>query len=392
MRISVEDRQEITRREITDQGFLKAPAVFARTGIQEYFGSELNMTGADATKIFKLYRPAEEVFKPASIQSFDQKPVTIEHPKGGVNAANWKTHAVGMTNNPQQTGDVMSGELIVNDADAVKTVALGKKWLSNGYSFRLDVTPGKTSTGDSYDAIMRDIVGDHVAIVSNPRGGDVCRIADTKGKTKMENTRIVIVDGIPVEVTDASAAVIDKLQKVVADNAAKLATVVQIGDAKISVSDAVSLQTAVSALVKANDELKAKVTTPEQFAAAVAARVATVADAVKFVPAIVCDGKDDVTIQREVIKEVTAKDEQAKSVVDSILAGKTVEVADAVVVGIAYRAMSAIASKAETKTVADTRIADAFTGKVKVGDAAAPLSGRSLFIAQMQPGYKAAKQ
>lgn len=391
MRISVEDRQEITRREITDQGFLKAPAVFARTGIQEYLGSELQMTGDNARKVFKLYRSADEVFKPESIRSFDQKPVTIEHPKGGVNAKNWKQHAVGMSNNPQQVGDVMQGEVIVNDSDAVKIVGMGKKWISNGYTFRLDMTPGKTSTGDSYDGSMLDIVGDHIAIVSNPRGGDVCRIADTEGKTKMENTRFMTVDGIPVEVTDASAAVIEKQQKQIAADAAKLAAVVTIGDAKLSVSDAVALQTAVTALIKANDELKAKVTTPEQFNAAVAARVATVADATKLVPTIVCDGKDDVTIQREVVKEVTAKNEQAKSVVDSILSGVTVEAADAVVVGIAYRAMAAIAGKAETKTVADHRIGDALIGKAKVGDASTVVSGRAAMVATLL-GVRTAKQ
>src|SRR5688572_26050918 len=66
------DRAKPKRWEKLKSGFLRAPAYLTRVGVFEY---EL----PDGTKRAE-YRPAEEVFHPDSLASFEMLPVVVEHP------------------------------------------------------------------------------------------------------------------------------------------------------------------------------------------------------------------------------------------------------------------------------------------------------------------------
>lgn len=179
-------------RETTPQGFLRAPAKIARTGVQPYSSRELGLDGGD--KILKLFRPPEEVAK--SARSFESVPMADEHPPGDITADNWKLLAVGDVRDVSMDGDFLAACVIVRDADAISIVRDGKAELSCGYSFNLDMTPGVTPAGEPYDAIQRDIEGNHVAIVDRGRAGSRVRIADrNRGDQDMPKThRIAVAD------------------------------------------------------------------------------------------------------------------------------------------------------------------------------------------------------
>src|SRR4051812_27104347 len=89
----------------TADGYLAAFAKVARTGIQEYRGSEL---GRPDLGVVRVYRPPEEVFSADALHSFAHRPVTLRHPSQPVSSKNWRKHAGG------QTGDevVRDGEYI----------------------------------------------------------------------------------------------------------------------------------------------------------------------------------------------------------------------------------------------------------------------------------------
>jgi len=179
----VTDTITVSSRKITDHGFLEAPAILARTGVQQYTRRELGITDGDPTSIIRLYRPADEVFNPESMSSFEANPITLNHPKGNrVAADNWRNVAVGDVHGVHQSPDGMAGRVVIRDARAVKAVQQdGKTALSNGYTFTLDPTPGTTEDGQVYDGIQRNIRGNHVAIVDVARGGPICQIADSAG-------------------------------------------------------------------------------------------------------------------------------------------------------------------------------------------------------------------
>ena len=72
----IEDRIDVTGREVTPEGFLVAQATLARTGIQVYTAAQVGDSSRPASDRVNVYRPADEVFQPESLRSFARKPVT----------------------------------------------------------------------------------------------------------------------------------------------------------------------------------------------------------------------------------------------------------------------------------------------------------------------------
>lgn len=388
---SVSDRMELTSRTITPQGFLVAPAVIARTGVQSYRAGELGTLakdqGLDPNTIVKLYRPADEVFSADSIRQWASAPVTLGHPRGNwVNSANWRASAVGDTDSVASDGAVLKGTVTIRDEAAVKAVQNGKKFLSGGYKFTLDPTPGVTADGQEYDAIQRDIVPNHVAIVDIPRGGPVCRIADsTSGGNAM---RKIVVDGINIETEDSVLA--DVLTKVVSERDAAITknkAKVKIGDQEFSLKEAAPVQEAIDGLTKQITDLKAKQVTPEQIEKQVAARVKVVGDALKLVPDFKAEGKADGQIQREVISSVIAKDEAAKATVSAALDGVTLETADGALLSTVFRILASKPASSGSRsrtTAADSALSDALVGDGANRGTEEKLVGRAAFVARME--------
>ncbi len=202
----------------------------ARIGVQHYMGNELGMTGDSASQVKGVYRPADEVFDPASMDSFNHLPITIEHPDEFVTPGNRAKYAVGQVTNIRRDVDFLIGDLHITDARGIAALSTHKQ-ISNGYTNKLDFVSGAFN-GQSYDAVQRLIRGNHIALVQLARCGASCRVSDesqpTNQKEKVMSTTDsgltkVMVDGAPVQVNDAAAIVIDRLQKerdkATADNA-----------------------------------------------------------------------------------------------------------------------------------------------------------------------------
>jgi len=174
--MQVFDRFKVSDFSLTAEGYLLTPAKLSRLGVQEYYGFEFGLEPAD--KLFRWHRPADEVFAPEAMRSFMLKPVTVGHPPGGVTATSWKDHAVGSVGLPEQDGDHVRADLLITAPDAINEVQRGTVELSCGYDCDLDFTPGVTDAGEPYDGVMRNIRGNHVAIVPEGRCGPSCKIGD----------------------------------------------------------------------------------------------------------------------------------------------------------------------------------------------------------------------
>lgn len=154
---------ELGKPEELSNGWLRVDGFISRTGIQTY-----ERDG----KPFIEYRPADEVFKADTIASFASVPVTKDHPSSGsLNAHNTKAYQVGTVESPRQDGQRTRARLLLTDASAIEALRNGKMQLSCGYMCDLDETPGVTPEGQRYDAIQRNIYGNHVALVDEARGG-----------------------------------------------------------------------------------------------------------------------------------------------------------------------------------------------------------------------------
>lgn len=274
------DNTTLANTRITSDGYLVAEIAVARTGVQQYHGSEIG----GGNGLINVYRDESEVFALDSLASFVGKPVTDNHPPVEVKADNWKQFAVGsIGEGVLRDGEHIKVPVTLMDADTIKAVQNGKREISMGYTAELEWADGVTADGTAYQAKQKNIRINHLAIVDKGRAGATCRFGDTLwGDTSPNNntgekpvaTRTVMVDGLPIETTDNGAVAIEKLQqdkaaaeKLVRDAQLAADTVIADKDTQLAAKDAEI------------DALKAKQLTDAEIDAKVAARSELIATA-----------------------------------------------------------------------------------------------------------------
>lgn len=165
----------------TDEGFLICRNVpIARTGDQEYLGSEL---GLDTSDVITVHRPEEEVFSEATIASFEGKPVTDDHPGELLDNETATMHSKGHAQNVRrgvgEWKDYLVADLHIQDAELIREIRNGKREVSCGYTVEYDPNDDGTFT-------QRKIRGNHVAVVETGRAGHEAAIMDHSIKEKAE--------------------------------------------------------------------------------------------------------------------------------------------------------------------------------------------------------------
>jgi uncharacterized protein len=174
------DRLTLDKSRRNADGFMAIHARAARTGIYQYLGREIDPDGKHFTadQVVNVYRPPEEVFDKASLASFVAKPITDDHPAEGVDASNWRDLARGTIMGAAKDGEYVGFDLAFMDAETITAIDQGKRELSNGYTSSLDIEDGVAPDGTEYQAVQREIRGNHVAVVDAGRAGSSCRIGD----------------------------------------------------------------------------------------------------------------------------------------------------------------------------------------------------------------------
>lgn len=165
-------------RKIDENGYLLVENnPLTKEGVFPYSGAQIGLEPPD--RIFKVYRPAEELQKPETLKSFELAPFINEHAmlgdygvpaesKGvlGVVGQNVKFNAPYLTADIKIFGNKMKDLL-----------ERGKNNISAGYSFDLDNTSGNFN-GENYDCIQRNIRCNHIALVQEGRCGKDVRVLD----------------------------------------------------------------------------------------------------------------------------------------------------------------------------------------------------------------------
>ena len=159
----------------TPEGFLICRDVpIARVGVQEYLGREIGQTERPE-EVFKVNRPAEEVFSPAAVASFEGKPVTENHPDEDVTSENYAQYIRGVVRDVRKGAGQYEGclvaDLVVHDGALVRAIQDGKREISCGYNCLW------VPTGD-HTLEQREIRGNHVAVVDKGRAGHGVAIHD----------------------------------------------------------------------------------------------------------------------------------------------------------------------------------------------------------------------
>lgn len=213
--VSRYDYGQVTKSEVTDEGYLKVWCKAARVGTQLY-------TRGDGTQV-REYRPEDEVSNPDSLASFGMKAVTLNHPKVLLDSKTTKLHQVGHAGSHVRFSDgFVEVALVLTDQDAIDAVQRGDaQEVSAGYRVDYDPTPGVTPQGESYDGIQRNIKVNHIALVNRARAGrqarlllDSCDRNDAVADIESPSNSPVIsmaritLDGLDIELpADAAGAV-----------------------------------------------------------------------------------------------------------------------------------------------------------------------------------------
>lgn len=166
----------------TPEGYLVCQnAILARTGPQDYYKSEIYLEFDGEDELISVDRKSEQVFNDKTLSSFENKPVTNEHPNESVTVDNYKNYAIGYVRDVRKSvynsQDVIIGNLVITDPTAISEIESKERYeLSCGYD--CDITEG-----DNPEQI--NIRGNHVALCKEGRAG-IAKIRDSYDLDKKE--------------------------------------------------------------------------------------------------------------------------------------------------------------------------------------------------------------
>lgn len=182
MRVSVVDTLEIADSRKTADGYLAVRANIARDGVYQYTRREIGMKDGDPNELVGVYRSPEYTFNEDALASFAHRPVTVNHPKGGVSSKTWKRDSVGHTGGAVWQSDDKKHvvvDMLLMDERGIEAATTTHKQISAGYSTEIEFEDGVAPDGQPFVAKMTGTYrADHIALVPAGRAGHTCRIGD----------------------------------------------------------------------------------------------------------------------------------------------------------------------------------------------------------------------
>lgn len=176
----------------TPEGFLICLGVpITRAGDLRYNPGETPVTPGKGETI--ISRTVQDIHDPATIASFEGKPVTINHPEDFVTPENWRELTVGIVQNVRpgegEDSDKLLADLLITDYEAIAAVKSKRlREVSCGYEAEyIEESPGRGR--------QEAIIGNHVALVTSGRCGSECAIFDNAPPRK-ENKPMSMKDKI----------------------------------------------------------------------------------------------------------------------------------------------------------------------------------------------------
>lgn len=151
----------------------------SKANICGYYGREIigfDKLGLQPNRLYLMLRDPEELARAAATFNNLQllgihTPVSAEDPQ--------KEVVIGSTGTDAKfEAPYLLNSLAIWDAEAIKAIESKEQQdLSASYYYRADMTPGEYE-GQAYDGVMRDIEGNHVALVKKGRAGPDVMVAD----------------------------------------------------------------------------------------------------------------------------------------------------------------------------------------------------------------------
>lgn len=200
---------------VDENGYFRAKGTVAKVGVYEY----VNADGTIRTE----FVPPETLADAAANMTLAGVPVTVGHPQEGrVTSSTAQIYSKGaVIGVPHFDGEELITEISITHADAINRMDQQKIYqLSPGYDCQIEYKPG-TYKGKRYDFIQVKRIYNHLAAVTDARGGKDCRLRldgrdyaiavgiDHINNDSIEGKQMATVtlpNGVTVEVGDAATA------------------------------------------------------------------------------------------------------------------------------------------------------------------------------------------
>lgn len=210
-----------SRRRYDDNGFMHVDGChITKEQVVPYYGHEIpdwQKFGLDSHKMYYGYRPASELEK--AVETFNGLPLLLHHHPESADRPQ-KEYRVGSVGtsavwNPPYIDNALS----ITDKVGIQAVNDGyAREISSAYQYEPDFTSGEFE-GQAYDFIMRNIRGNHVALVEKGRAGPDVVVADAQlinpneEKTLMSKLRDFFKGAWDSEETQVEAPITEDVDK-----------------------------------------------------------------------------------------------------------------------------------------------------------------------------------
>jgi len=178
-----------SQRRIDENGYLHVGVNnISKATVNPYNGDEIQDMAPgvviDPKQVYFLLRDPEELARAA--RTFNNLPLLDFHePISAEEFDEKREFVVGSTGDQAQfVSPFLQNSLVVWDAGAIGRIDSRQQVeLSCAYRYEIDMTPG-TFEGVAYDGVMRNLRGNHVALVDEGRAGPDVVVSDAKPKEK----------------------------------------------------------------------------------------------------------------------------------------------------------------------------------------------------------------
>lgn len=171
---------EKSKRKYDENGFLHVPDTnISKACVNPYRGAEIpnsEALGLDPNRVYYLFRDPKELALAAP--TFNNLPLMTRHVTQSSATPRPELRVGSTGTNTQFEHPYLKTDLVIWDDEPIAGVEGGqKRELSSSYRYRADMVPGEHE-GARYDGTMRDIRGNHVALVEAGRAGSDVVVGD----------------------------------------------------------------------------------------------------------------------------------------------------------------------------------------------------------------------
>lgn len=209
-----------TVRKIDQDGKLHiAISHITKAMVCPYFGHEIpnyQALGLDANTVYNLLRDPQELEKAA--HTFNKLPILSTHKAVFVGQTDqeFKPYVIGFSGDDSvYNAPYVDNSLVIFDSVAIAAIEQSaQKEISCGYRY-VPIMKSGSYDGMSYDGVMTDIVGNHIAIVESGRAGSDVVVGDSNPFNEVNMKVKKIAEAVAVKLATDSKTVPDNLEQII---------------------------------------------------------------------------------------------------------------------------------------------------------------------------------